>query len=173
MAFRRSVLTSSVRFDERLGRGRLLDSGDEHVAFMSLISDGYRVTHAPDAVVRHPMPRRADAARAASGSARPALIGRVPDVSLAAIPRHHAAIIARFAAPGAVLKRMPAIRYRGAGGRGAVGLQDRRLPCPAACRIYWQRATGVARAQAGGGRPSTRRRRASSRSADAGRGPRA
>lgn len=56
MAFRRSVLTSSVRFDERLGRGRLLDSGDEHVAFMSLISDGYRVTHAPDAVVRHPMP---------------------------------------------------------------------------------------------------------------------
>ncbi len=40
MAFRRSVLTSSVRFDERLGRGRLLDSGDEHVAFTSLISDG-------------------------------------------------------------------------------------------------------------------------------------
>lgn len=56
MAFRRSLLTSAVRFDERLGRGRLLASGDEHVAFMSLISDGYRVTHAPDAVVRHPMP---------------------------------------------------------------------------------------------------------------------
>lgn len=55
MAFRRQLLVESVRFDERLGRGRLLDSGDEHVAFMSLISDGYRVVHAPDAVVRHPM----------------------------------------------------------------------------------------------------------------------
>ena len=56
MAFRRSVLTSSVRFDERLGRGRLVESGDEHVAFMSLISDGHRVMHAPEAVVRHPAP---------------------------------------------------------------------------------------------------------------------
>ncbi len=56
MAFRRSLLMNSVRFDERLGRGRLLEGGDEHVAFMSLISDGHRVTHAPDAVVRHPMP---------------------------------------------------------------------------------------------------------------------
>lgn len=56
MAFRRAVLVDAVRFDERLGRGRLLEGGDEHVAFMSLISDGYRVVHAPDAVVRHPMP---------------------------------------------------------------------------------------------------------------------
>lgn len=56
MAFRRHRLIDAVRFDERLGRGRLIESGDEHVAFMSLISDGYRVIHAPDAVVRHPMP---------------------------------------------------------------------------------------------------------------------
>lgn len=56
MAFRRDLLTKSVRFDERLGRGRLLESGDEHVAFMSLISDGYRVSYAPDAVVCHPIP---------------------------------------------------------------------------------------------------------------------
>ncbi len=56
MAFRRSVLIDAVRFDERLGRGRLLESGDEHVAFMSLISDGYQVVHAPEAAVRHPMP---------------------------------------------------------------------------------------------------------------------
>lgn len=63
MAFRRRLLTDSVRFDERLGRGRLLESGDEHVAFMSLISDGYRVTHAPDAVVRHPMPADPSARR--------------------------------------------------------------------------------------------------------------
>lgn len=56
MAFRRRLLIEAVRFDERLGRGRLIESGDEHVAFMSLISDGHRVIHAPDAVVRHPMP---------------------------------------------------------------------------------------------------------------------
>ncbi|MGE0862278.1 MAG: glycosyltransferase family 2 protein [Vicinamibacterales bacterium] len=56
MAFRRSVLLDAVRFDERLGRGRLIESGDEHVAFMSLISDGHRVVHAPEAAVRHPMP---------------------------------------------------------------------------------------------------------------------
>jgi len=56
MAFRRHLLVDSVRFDERLGRGRLIDSGDEHVAFMSLMSDGYRVIHAPDAIVRHPTP---------------------------------------------------------------------------------------------------------------------
>lgn len=64
MAFRRSVLTSAVRFDERIGRGRLIDGGDEHVAFMSLIADGYRVAHAPDAVVRHPAPGTAPAERA-------------------------------------------------------------------------------------------------------------
>lgn len=64
MAFRRCLLTDSVRFDERLGRGRLLESGDEHVAFMSLISDGYRVTRAPGAVVRHPVPAEASRRRA-------------------------------------------------------------------------------------------------------------
>lgn len=64
MAFRRAVLTSAVRFDERIGRGRLIDSGDEHVAFMSLIADGYRVAHAPDAVVRHPAPGTAPLQRA-------------------------------------------------------------------------------------------------------------
>ena len=64
MAFRRELLTSAVRFDERLGRGRRIESGDEHVAFMSLIEDGYRVAHAPDAVVRHPSPAEAAARRA-------------------------------------------------------------------------------------------------------------
>lgn len=56
MMFRRSTLTSSVRFDERIGRGRLISGGDEHVAFMSVIADGGCVVHAPDAVVRHPVP---------------------------------------------------------------------------------------------------------------------
>ena len=64
MAFRRRLLTSAVRFDERIGRGRLIDAGDEHVAFMSLISDGYRVAHVPDAIVRHPAPAREPEQRA-------------------------------------------------------------------------------------------------------------
>lgn len=64
MAFRRRLLTSAVRFDERIGRGRLIDAGDEHVAFMSLISDGYRVAHVPEAIVRHPTPAGEPAQRA-------------------------------------------------------------------------------------------------------------
>jgi glycosyltransferase involved in cell wall biosynthesis len=60
MMFRRELLTSVVRFDERIGRGRAIDSGDEHVAFMSLISDGFQVVHAPNAVVRHPVPSAVD-----------------------------------------------------------------------------------------------------------------
>lgn len=56
MMFRRELLTSVVRFDERIGRGCAIDSGDEHVAFMSLISDGIQVVHTPAAVVRHPVP---------------------------------------------------------------------------------------------------------------------
>lgn len=56
MAFRRSVLLDGPQFDERIGRGRLLDSGDEHVLFAKLIARGLRIVHAPGAVVRHPSP---------------------------------------------------------------------------------------------------------------------
>lgn len=56
MGFRRRAVVDLGGFDERLGRGRLLEGGDEHVAFMSLIAAGYRVNYAPDAAVRHPMP---------------------------------------------------------------------------------------------------------------------
>ena len=56
MAFRRNLFTELMAFDERLGRGRVLEGGVEHVAFMSVIARGYRVTHVPDAVVRHPFP---------------------------------------------------------------------------------------------------------------------
>ncbi|HWI18473.1 MAG TPA: glycosyltransferase family 2 protein [Vicinamibacterales bacterium] len=64
MMFRRELLTSVVRFDERIGRGRAIDSGDEHIAFMSLISDGFHVVHAPAAVVRHPVPSAIDGRQA-------------------------------------------------------------------------------------------------------------
>ena len=56
MAFRRDLIAAEVPFDERLGRGQLLDSGDEHVVFASLIARGHRIAHSPQAIVRHPAP---------------------------------------------------------------------------------------------------------------------
>jgi glycosyltransferase involved in cell wall biosynthesis len=56
MAFRRSLFARHVHFDERLGRGRLLEGSDEHVAFLSVLSTGFRIAHIPTAVVRHPAP---------------------------------------------------------------------------------------------------------------------
>lgn len=56
MAFRRSVIEAGACFDERLGRGQLIDSGDEHLLFASLIARGHVILHEPDAVVRHPSP---------------------------------------------------------------------------------------------------------------------
>lgn len=56
MAFRKRALQESPGFDERIGRGRVLEGGDEHVLFMSLIALGHRVASSPDAVVAHPFP---------------------------------------------------------------------------------------------------------------------
>lgn len=56
MAFRRRVFRSALRFEERLGRGRVLDGGFEHVALMQLIEAGGRVLHCPESKVTHPTP---------------------------------------------------------------------------------------------------------------------
>jgi glycosyltransferase involved in cell wall biosynthesis len=56
MAFRRDVFSRGLAFEERLGRGRLLDGGFEHVAFMQIIRAGHRIMHSPELVVRHPFP---------------------------------------------------------------------------------------------------------------------
>lgn len=56
MAFRRAAIVPGPGFDERLGRGQSIDSGDEHVLFATLIASGHVVLHEPDAVVRHPSP---------------------------------------------------------------------------------------------------------------------
>ena len=56
MAFRRALIGKSIRFDERLGRGQLLDGGEDHVVLANVIQRGYAVAHLPDAVVRHPAP---------------------------------------------------------------------------------------------------------------------
>jgi glycosyltransferase involved in cell wall biosynthesis len=56
MAFRKAAFDRWPGFDERLGAGTPIAGGEEHYAFFSLIERGFRVVHAPDAVVRHPFP---------------------------------------------------------------------------------------------------------------------
>jgi GT2 family glycosyltransferase len=54
MAFRGGAFDFWTGFDERLGRGALLDAGEEHYAFFSLVERGYRVAYTPYAIVLHP-----------------------------------------------------------------------------------------------------------------------
>jgi len=56
MAFRRRVFDIWPGFDERLGRGAVIDGGEEHFAFFSLLQCGFRIAYSPDAVVSHPFP---------------------------------------------------------------------------------------------------------------------
>ena len=64
MAFRRNLIVSVQAFDERLGRGNLVDGGDEHALFASMIARGYRISHNPEAIVRHPSPSTPELQRA-------------------------------------------------------------------------------------------------------------
>jgi cellulose synthase/poly-beta-1,6-N-acetylglucosamine synthase-like glycosyltransferase len=57
MAFRRTAFQVWPGFDERLGRGAVIDGGEEQHAFFSLLQGGFRVAHVPHAVVSHPFPR--------------------------------------------------------------------------------------------------------------------
>ena len=54
MAFRRSVFQTWSGFDERLGRGRLMNAGEDHCAFFTLVHHRYSIVYAPSARVRHP-----------------------------------------------------------------------------------------------------------------------
>jgi O-antigen biosynthesis protein len=65
MAFRRSAFEVWPGFDVRLGRGAIMEEGEEHYAFFSLVEQGYRAVYTPDAVVGHPTPQTAEAIRAA------------------------------------------------------------------------------------------------------------
>ncbi len=53
-AVRRSVLASWRGFEETIGRGMPLDSGEDHYAFFSLIAQGHRIAYNPRAIVFHP-----------------------------------------------------------------------------------------------------------------------
>jgi len=65
MAFRRSAFAEWPGFDIRLGRGAVIDGGEEDYAFFSLIDRGFSVVYTPRAVVRHPVPDTLEEIRSA------------------------------------------------------------------------------------------------------------
>lgn len=134
MAFRRAAITSALRFDERIGRGRLIDAGDEHVAFMSAVAGGYRVVHTPDAVVRHPAPateplRRAKRARDARSSIAYLLF--LTDQ----FPRYRRDIVGFVAR--ALVRRTRGLAGPAAG-RTGLPFRDAVAAVTAGCRLYWR-----------------------------------
>lgn len=65
MAFRRSAFAEWPGFDVRLGRGAVIEGGEEDHAFFSLIDRGFSVAYTPQAVVRHRMPGTPEEIRSA------------------------------------------------------------------------------------------------------------
>lgn len=54
MAVRREAFEVWPGFDERLGRGAVIECGEDDFAFFALVELGYQVVYAPGAVVHHP-----------------------------------------------------------------------------------------------------------------------
>ena len=52
-AIRKSVFEKIGRFDERLGRGEVIDSCEEHYAFFKIIENGYKISYVSQAIVFH------------------------------------------------------------------------------------------------------------------------
>ncbi len=63
MAFRRSAFDVWPGFDERIGRGKFIDSFAERKAFFDLVRLGYRAVYTPHAVVTHPYPATVEQVR--------------------------------------------------------------------------------------------------------------
>jgi glycosyltransferase involved in cell wall biosynthesis len=63
MCFRQTAFEHWPGFDERLGRGAILNSAEEHLSFFELVLRGYQCVHTPHAVVQHPCPIGTEAAR--------------------------------------------------------------------------------------------------------------
>jgi hypothetical protein len=64
MAFRSRVFGLWPGFDERLGRGAIIDGGEEHNAFFSLLDRRHRIVRTSEAVVYHPTIRDFEGLRA-------------------------------------------------------------------------------------------------------------
>jgi glycosyltransferase involved in cell wall biosynthesis len=54
-ALRRDAFGRGVEFEEGLGRGETIDSGEEHYLFFRLVALRYRVNYEPRAIVFHPV----------------------------------------------------------------------------------------------------------------------
>jgi GT2 family glycosyltransferase len=53
-ALRRNVFDQIRGFDERLGRGAVINASEEHYAYFKLIESGFKIVYAPQAIVFHP-----------------------------------------------------------------------------------------------------------------------
>jgi glycosyltransferase involved in cell wall biosynthesis len=124
MAFRR-MLFDRHRFDHRLGRGRVLEGGDEHVMFASVISHGHIIAYCPEAVVRHPSAGTPSAQRAERVRAERTSIAYLLFL-WSEFPSHRGEI-ARF-----VLRALGR-RLSGTGGRWPT-----RRACLTAPIVYWR-----------------------------------
>lgn len=102
MAFRRSLFDAGLAFEERIGRGRLINGGEEHYAFFSVIAGGHRIAYSPRARVFHPEPARArEASRKAIEDC-----GAYVSFLLARHPRYAHRVV-RFLAQAALAKARP------------------------------------------------------------------
>ena len=63
MALRRRAFDLWPGFNERLGRGTIMQAAEGSHALFSLVARGYRAIYSPQAVVRHPFPRSMDELR--------------------------------------------------------------------------------------------------------------
>ena len=53
-ALRRDTFDKLPNFDERLGRGAIISSGEEHYAYFKLLNVGSKIAYIPGAIVFHP-----------------------------------------------------------------------------------------------------------------------
>src|SRR5262249_1975489 len=54
-ALRRSAFESIGGFDERLGRGAVIDTSEEHFAYFKLVQNDLKIAYSPQAIVFHPI----------------------------------------------------------------------------------------------------------------------
>jgi GT2 family glycosyltransferase len=52
-ALRRNAFKQIQGFDERLGRGAVIDSSEEHYAYFRLVESGFKIVYTPQAIVFH------------------------------------------------------------------------------------------------------------------------
>lgn len=133
MAFRRSLFDAGLTFEERIGRGRLINGGEEHYAFFSVIAGGHRIAYSPYARVFHPEPARArDASRKAIEDC-----GAYVSFLLARHPRYAPRVV-RFLAQAALAKARPWRPAEASPPQARLGRKEKASAFWRGIRSYWQ-----------------------------------